>query len=289
MSEDGKVQTTNNFVVSTQDGEPNIINSEWIARLDKTARLHNLTWLLSPTNIRINGLPIIGIPLVIFIFLFTVSCVERQISFGVVGIVGGVLWAAYVFKVEKLKADTGRAVVQGIAVLKTTEDKQSIGCLAKALHTSTHIVAQEIEYVLTRLLPTAGVNDSALLDAEARKSLYRAMNGNHNTKQEFVLAIIHCLRTIGDVDAVPALKRITAKNLGAASVNVPIYLAAENCLKSLESQWAEAQQSRTLVRASDAASVPGETLLRGVSNAQETSISELLHPSQPQEQETKND
>lgn len=289
MSEDGTVQTTNNFVFSTQDGEPNVINSEWIARLDKTARLHNLTWMLSPTNIRVNYYPLPYLLFFLPVFLCFISYIEGKISYSVVGIVGGVLWAVYLFKVENLKADTGRAVVQGIAVLKTTEDKQAIGCLAKALHTSTHIVAQEIEYVLTRLLPTAGPNDAALLDAEARKSLYRAMNGNHNTKQEFVLAIIHCLRTIGDVDAVPALKRITAKNLGAASVNVPIYLAAENCLKSLEAQWAEAQQSRTLVRASDAASVPGETLLRGVSNAQENSVSELLHPSQPQEQETKND
>lgn len=283
-SESGNFHFLPEFILSRQGTSPPEITLEWLAQLNRNARLHQATWLLSPTYIRLNYCPF---PYLLFIIppvfcLF--SYIDRQISMALVGLGFGIGWALYLFHVEKLKATTGRALFEGVYALRTTEDKQAVSPMSGALRTSHSLIAQEIETALTRLLPQLKANDQALLDANTKQNLYQALMGSQK-KQEFLLAIIRCLQTLGDVEAVPALKRITAKNLGAASVNVPIYLAAETCLKILEGQWAEYQQSQTLVRASGVSSLPGATLLRAASGTQTTSADELLHPSQAEARE----
>lgn len=288
QSERGNFLFTPEFPLSRPDALLPKITSEWLAQLNRNARLHQATGFLSPTYIRLNYCPL---PYTLFIFpvlLCLVSYTERRLSYAIVGIGFGIVWAVYLFQVEKLKAATGRALAEGIYALRTTDDKQAVSPIAGALRTSPSLIAQEIENALTRLLPQLTANDQAFLDENAKQNLYLALTRSPK-KQEFLLAVIRCLQALGDVEAVPALKHITAKNLGAASVNVPVYLAAETCLKTLEEQWAEHLQSQTLVRASGVDSLPGTTLLRAASDTQTTSVDELLHPSQAEARENNTD
>jgi hypothetical protein len=265
---------------AVEDHLPSVVNADWFAELNKQDRLNTLTRLLCPTEISVNFVPLPYFGFIFCLLCVSISFIERKVSYALVGIFIAVFWSVYVYKMEQLKRSSQQAIERGSQILKALEDRRTLNVLVGALSTSTSDVKPEIEAALLRLLPRVQSEEADLLDLSARQHLYRILLGNQNHRQDYHLAIIKMAEVIQDVEAIPTLKKITSRNLRSASVNIPIYLAAEACLKKLEARWAEVKDEKTLMRASSNNAEEAANLLRAASGVPEVRADSLLRPSQ---------
>ena len=155
------------------------------------------------------------------------------------------------------------------------DDVRAIGPLAEALEFNDKEVVPMAEKALIILLPRMKASDTALLNAEQRFCLNRALRGKNT---ELTLAILKAWEQVGDAKAIEEVDKLAR---GRGGKNPQVVAAAQDCLPFLR-QSAERQQiGAQLLRPSDGNLTPSDVLLRPAMPHASTAPSEqLLRPTE---------
>jgi hypothetical protein len=182
-----------------------------------------------------------------------------------------------------IQSETRRQALLANA-LALYDDPRVIGPLTQALHfkqgstlapVKTRKPAME---ALTSLLPRLESDMGDLLDAQQRDSLYRELvggAGHYSRDHSFKLAILAGLRAIGDIGALPYVRRLEARyeRLPAADLK----RAIRHCLEILEPLADQERNRQMLLRATASeAETPQTVLLRAAQGAPATDPQQLL-------------
>lgn len=130
---------------------------------------------------------------------------------------------------------------------------------------------------LTHLLPLLKTSDAALLDDRQRACLYHELTLPWRFPQgnlDFLLAILKALEQVGDEKAVPYVER-----LARTAKQERLRTAARACLPFLTQRVTQEQVHRTLLRASEPASIPLDELVRPAGTNAEVAPAQLLRAS----------
>jgi len=200
------------------------------------------------------------------------------------GSMGGLISLAFAY------SRTHRAAARKAAEY---EDPRVVGHLANMLEVQDKDTRQVVEEALIGLLPKMRASDAGLLNAEQRESLYR---GLRRKNPELVLAILKALEQIGDSRAIPYVEKLEkalqeqraaaeaqGRSQEAAEIDNRI-LVAKECLQFLQDHAQQEQARQTLLRASDAARVAPDSLLRPATGKSDQESGSLLRASRPEEQ-----
>ncbi len=150
--------------------------------------------------------------------------------------------------------------------LTHTDDLRIVGPLLESAAGNEVSAAAAIS-VVTPLLRRFKASDAGLLSPEQRGYLHRAMT-IHQANAEFVLAALYALQQIGAADSIPAVQKVISR-IGVKNSHPEILEAAQDCLEALQLRATDEVQNRTLLRASSAADIGGEALLRPATPAAE--------------------
>ena len=199
--------------------------------------------------------------------------------FNFIGSMTGVFGGAAAF------SRTHRAAARKAAELK---DMRAVGHLAAALEMQDKGTRQIVEEALIDLLPQMRASDAGLLDAEQRECLYRALRSKNH---KLVMAIFKALEQIGDSRALPYVEKLEqalveqhawaerhTRHLQAAEIETRLQ-AARECLQFLQDHAQQEQARQTLLRASSAAHVAPDSLLRPAAGKSDQDPDSLLRAS----------
>jgi HEAT repeat protein len=159
-----------------------------------------------------------------------------------------------------------RTQKRATVALSATDDVRAVGALIDALIYPGKETKRAVTVALTRLLPRLQRSDAALITAAQRKQLNGTLSyigyapGYAGANADFILALLTALGQIGDVSALPGVKKLAAGG-GIARREARVREAATRCLPFLVEQSAECN-SQTLLRASTSGAVTGGILLR---------------------------
>jgi len=128
--------------------------------------------------------------------------------------------------------------------------------------------------LLTRLLPRFRASDAKLLTDGQHAALLRTLN-RANATPEYFVAVLKALEQIGDARALPVVESL-ATGRRATSAPRRVQAAAQDCLPFLRIRCDQQRASQTLLRASDAAGMQPDTLLRPAQGVGPTEATELL-------------
>jgi hypothetical protein len=160
---------------------------------------------------------------------------------------------------ELLRLLSGRGAKRRLEVARRLADYgdvRAVGPLAEALGRSDRQIHEIAAAALTRLLPRLRPADAGLLNANQRRSLHRALNGENTG---LTLAILSALERVGDDRALPYVERL-ARGQRRAAKSLEIQRAAQVCLPFLQVRIEKELVSRTLLHPSTAPSVPANAL-----------------------------
>ncbi len=200
--------------------------------------------------------------------------------FNFMGSMGGVFGATAAF------SRTHKAAAQRISEF---QDVRAVGHLATAMEIQDKGTRRIVEDALTRLLPEMRASDAGLLNAEQRENLYR---GLRRKNPPLVLAILTALEQVGDSKAIPYVEKLEknlleqqaeAKKLARlqpAEIDQQLQ-AARECLQFLQDHVQQEQARQTLLRASSAAQVAPDSLLRPAAETFEQDTASLLRAAGP--------
>lgn len=188
---------------------------------------------------------------------------NQLITYGLAGSLGTIF----------LFATRGLYVQRNITqALTHTDDLRIVGPLLESAAGNEVSAAAAIS-VVTPLLGRFKASDGGLLNPEQRGYLHRAMS-IHQANAEFVLAALYALQQLGAADSIPAVQKVISR-FGGKNSHPEILAAAKDCLESMRLRATDEEQNRTLLRASSAAEIGGEALLRPATPAAEP-VNELL-------------
>ena len=154
--------------------------------------------------------------------------------------------------------------------------------LFHALEISRPVEQQKaILAALTVVLPRMRASDSRLLTPAARRRINSWFHTRHDWDiagdwpYDLRLAALKTLEQAGDASAISAVERLSRRDLTGEEAE-RVRRAALDCLPLLRANCEENEAARTLLRASQAAEVCPDTLLRPASGAGQTDKTELL-------------
>jgi len=130
--------------------------------------------------------------------------------------------------------------------------------------------------LLTRLLPRFRASDAKLLTDGQHAALLRTLN-RANGNPDYFVAVLKALEQIGDARALPVVESLAA---GRRATVAPrrVQASAQDCLPYLRIRCDQQRASQTLLRASDAAGMQPDTLLRPAQGVGKAEAIELLRP-----------
>ena len=159
--------------------------------------------------------------------------------------------------------------------LAKLNDVRCVGRLAEALEWPDVTVRRLAISALTGLLPRMVASDAVLITARQRGNLHRMLNlDSARSAPEFVCSILKALEQIGDAASVPYVEQLVKIQPPSPRLR-RVRDAAGDCMPFLQNRAALNQSSQTLLRASSAAIVGGEILVRPA-NAADATDHELL-------------
>jgi hypothetical protein len=172
-------------------------------------------------------------------------------------------WAAY-FTEQRI---TRKNVASLAHLLKRHETLESVGALIDAMEAGGCAAP-----ALVALLPRLRRQDAALLDSRRRSALYRVLRSYNS---ELILAILKAFEQVGDDEAIPHVKRLTACPIWIAD-SEQIKAAACGCLRILcatEGAW---KSRRLLLRSARAPTAAAKVLLRPTQKPANVPANQLL-------------
>ncbi len=147
--------------------------------------------------------------------------------------------------------------------LTAIDDLRAVGPLAESLDIEEHDINAQVQTALIRLLPRLQSSDAALLDANSRACLNRALGGLNET---FTLAILKAYEQIGDESALPFVDRLARGEAAAGKAMLEpsprIIEAALECREFLRLRVERQRASQTLLRGASRLEAAPDTLLR---------------------------
>jgi hypothetical protein len=146
-----------------------------------------------------------------------------------------------------------------VSLMANLDDVRSIGWLADALLSDDKLVRANAGWALVRLLPRLTIVDAALLDADSRRSLDRALQKSNNS--DLVLAILGAYAVLGHSDSLDA---VIAVELERAVVKLPAVVD-------------RAHETADAIRAREEREREAHLLLRAVESGDDSGM--LLRPS----------
>jgi len=160
--------------------------------------------------------------------------------------------------------------------LANISDLRIAGPLVEIVALEESIANKMAAQLLTRLLPRFRASDAKLLTDGQHTALLRTLNRTNATPEYFV-AVLKALEQIGDARALPVVESLAT---GRRATIAPrrVQAAAQDCLPFLRVRCDQQRASQTLLRASDAAGMQTDTLLRPAQGGGTTEATELLRP-----------
>jgi hypothetical protein len=164
-----------------------------------------------------------------------------------------------------------------VRALGATTDARLAGALAACLSDRDRSVRNAAKEALKKLLPQVKASDKQYIAPAEMDALIRELNGSD---AQLTIAILKAFEQVGDERALPEVEWLAMENSELLDGDVPIEVrrAAQECLPFLRLRAEQAEQARTLLRASapiDAAAP--DMLLRPVlARADETPPEQLL-------------
>jgi hypothetical protein len=128
---------------------------------------------------------------------------------------------------------------------------------------------------LIQILPEMQSDEGAALTAPQWRKLCEALRSNDEC---LIRATLKALKVAGNADALLPVRAI-AEGKSPAGQNEALRNLARECLSALEERAAQAKNISTLLRATNAPALPGDTLLRPVSASVDTPPEQLLRAS----------
>lgn len=166
------------------------------------------------------------------------------------------------------------ATFQITTLLLETDDTRFAAPMLRLNHEN---VNESLRTALKRLLLQIRADHAAQWSKEDKAALLLPLQ-RPEQDCDLTLACLSALQQIGVSSAMPAVDRLINKRYSAGSQD-KIALAAQECLLYLQSATSLQQQAETLLRASDAAAIRPEFLLRPASPTPDNSTGEqLLRP-----------
>lgn len=160
-------------------------------------------------------------------------------------------------------AVASKAHKKAASELTAIEDIRAVGPLAESLDIEDKGVHAEVQAALIRLLPRLQSSDAALLDANSRACLNRALGGLNET---FTLAILKAYEQTGDASALPFVDKLARGEAGTGKTKQTpsprIIEAAQECREFLQIRVERQRASQTLLRGASATDAAPDTLLR---------------------------
>lgn len=132
-----------------------------------------------------------------------------------------------------------------------------------------------VRHKLIQILPEIQLEEAADLNAAQWQKLYKVLRGDD---AYLIVATLKALKNAGNTDALLPVRAI-AEGKSPAGQNEALRNLARECLPAIEERAAQAKNVSTLLRATNAPAIVGDTLLRPASAASETPPEQLLRPS----------
>jgi len=167
---------------------------------------------------------------------------------------------------------SGRRLRNAVTLLNRKCTTESVGELIVAMHSGDERTRAIASDALVVLLPHLTVEQNEILSAKHRSMLYQELYGYNSN---LILAILVALERIGDRNAIPTVERLMDCPIWIAQ-SARIQAAAERCLTALRPLAEGQRDMQTLLRASDAETIPPEEMLRAVEHWDDTPQRELL-------------
>lgn len=162
------------------------------------------------------------------------------------------------------------------------DDLRIVGPLAEMLEAPDMRARPDVVSALTGLLPRLQASDAALLDTEQRACLCRILTSSERALTDLKIAILRAFEQVGDSRALPLVERM-AEGTGRTERQRRLREAAQHCLPFLQERAAQEPFRQTLLRASLAAGVAADVLLRPAAPGVESSSQHLLRASVQEE------
>ncbi|HZP81684.1 MAG TPA: hypothetical protein VFB21_08610 [Chthonomonadaceae bacterium] len=162
------------------------------------------------------------------------------------------------------------------------DDLRIVGPLAEMLEAPDMRARPDVVSALTTLLPRLQASDAALLDTEQRACLCRILTSSERALTDLKIAILRAFEQVGDSRALPLVERL-AEGPGRTERQRRIRSAAKHCLPFLQERAAQEPFRQTLLRASLAAGVASDTLLRPAAPGVDAAAQHLLRASVQEE------
>jgi hypothetical protein len=206
------------------------------------------------------------------------------------GGVGLLLW--------RMRGDDARALRKKADRLASGKDKTAIGTLIEMFAFEDVQTHRKVKQGLTNLLPTLTASDSHLLGRAHRAKLNRILSirvddpGHKDLSELFTrttkrevdlrLAILKAFEQVGDETSLRVVDALATRTplyggIPLAEGDRLIQAAAKECLAFLRVRVEQQSAQKSLLRASSAASLPDNTLLRPAASSASCSDS-LLRP-----------
>jgi HEAT repeat protein len=163
-----------------------------------------------------------------------------------------------------------------VRALGATTDARLIGALAACLSDTDRTVRNAATAALKKLLPQVKAGDKQHIAPAEMDALIRELNGSD---APLTIAILRAFEQIGDERALPEVEWLAMGNADLDSdVPAEVRRAAQECLPFLRLRAEQAEQARTLLRASTPtdAAAPDMLLRPAPARADETPPEQLL-------------
>ena len=132
---------------------------------------------------------------------------------------------------------------------------------------------------LIQILPEMQPDESMNLNAAQWRKLYMVLRGDD---AHLIMATLEALKNAGNADALVPVRAI-AEGKSPAGQNEALRYLARRCLPAIEERAAQSKNVSTLLRATNAPAISGDTLLRPASSSVETPPEQLLRASSSKE------